>query len=164
MERWLIGESPMAIVCSCSLWGRGLGRPSLWPSGPVRTGSLVLSSQLGAIGAWPPGPPCPPTRKAGLVSWRWMHIDGGGCAQGLGWSRRGAQRCGLWEKPPCPVWRSRGSWQVCPCLAITPEPERHTLPATPFLKSFQTCSHLAGLSSTPPYLGAPGEPAESERG
>lgn len=22
MERWLIGESPMAIVCSCSLWGR----------------------------------------------------------------------------------------------------------------------------------------------
>lgn len=22
MRRWLIGESPVAIVCSCSLWGR----------------------------------------------------------------------------------------------------------------------------------------------
>lgn len=51
--------------------------------------------------------------------------------------------------------------RYAPCLVITPEPERCSHPATPSL-NFQTCSHLAGLSSTPPYLGAPGEPGESQ--
>lgn len=36
----------------------------------------------------------------------------------------GGHAAGLWERPPCPVWK------VCPPLVITPEPEpaSHTLP------------------------------------